>query len=115
MAVLWLLVALLPKLLLPTGFMPGDASTGRLVVICSAGFFKAAQVDERGIIIKRERRHASATHCPFAHVAGAPLPDLSGSEAITFVDAAVFLPLTELPYYAAGPPRIHHVRGPPNA
>ena len=109
----WLLLPfLVARALMPVGFM-AQAHDGKMqIVFCTAGFAQPGAPSDHSD--KHDSSHGDFS-CPFAHVAAAPLPDLSGSVAIAFIDAEVFLPLTELPYYAAGPPRIHHVRGPPNA
>jgi Protein of unknown function (DUF2946) len=106
----WLLLPLLvARALMPVGFM-AQLHDGKLqVVFCTAGYSQPYSDDHN----KGKHTAQSDFSCPFASVAAAPLLDVSGSEAIAFIETTVFLPLTELPYYAAGPPRTHRVRGPP--
>jgi len=111
--VFWLLIALLPKLLLPAGFMPGDATRGNWVVICSAGFSKLAQVDVHGSLIQHQQHQSSASHCPFAAAA----LDTPVSPTFPVVTSAVALPIAiafigrSIPLH--GPDRAQRSRAPP--
>ena len=113
-AAFWLLIALLPKLLLPVGFMPGDAATGNWVVICSAGFFKLVQVDEHGVFIKHHQPQVSYSHCPFAAAA----LDTGGISILPVVMIATALPVSTafigryVPQH--GPSRAQRSRAPPH-
>lgn len=110
----WLLLPfLVARALMPVGFM-AQLHQGKLqIVLCSAGFAKQASLGQ-GDGVKHDTSHADDS-CPFAQVAAAPVLDVSGSEAIAYLASEVVLPTSELPYYAAGPPRQHRVRGPPQA
>lgn len=111
----WLLPLLVARALMPVGFM-AQMQDGQLqIVFCSAGISQLARSDPG------DADHADAQHnasqgdlsCPFAQAAAAPLPDLSRSEVVSFIPAAVILPWSESPYYASGPPRFIATRGPP--
>lgn len=121
----WLLPFLVARALMPVGFMAQGQGGDFKLVFCSS---VAALADH---FAANDRSHAtdagqpdhspsdSSSHdqsdlsCPFGHAAPAPLLDLSGSEAIAFIAAAVHLPHAEPPYLAVGPPRAVSARGPP--
>ena len=122
----WLLPFLVARALVPVGFMARVADGHLSMVFCSVGSLGLQAANHKtpvtgahsdGSLSAASDDQDDSTQtdfsCPFSQGVAVPLLDVSGSEAVPYIATVEIVPLTESPYYAAGPPRFIATRGPP--